>query len=134
MMYMPRLFPVFLHLCNKRLSIRHRFRVFGSGASSMGSDCERGSMKRRHSSLSDYFYGGHLYEKKRMLEIEGDVSPEKIGDLSYSAFITRNLLELSFDQDERGKRVYFAARRESGTVKKCSWSDIFNAVIPMEDC
>jgi hypothetical protein len=43
---------------------------------------------------------------------------------------TRSPLELTFDENERGKRVYFTARRESGTVKKRPWSDIFSAVIP----
>jgi hypothetical protein len=39
-------------------------------------------------------------------------------------------LELTFDENERGKRVYFAVRWESGTVKKGPWSNILSAVIP----
>jgi hypothetical protein len=38
-------------------------------------------------------------------------------------FTTQSPLEMSFDEDERGKRVYFA-------VKNVLGSDIFNAVIP----
>ncbi|MDR0644922.1 MAG: hypothetical protein LBG05_08510 [Treponema sp.] len=64
------------------------------------------------------------------LWVIADVRPERIGDLLHSAFATRSPLELTFDEDERGKRVYFAVRWESGTVKKGPWSDFFNAVIP----
>ncbi|MDR2394664.1 MAG: hypothetical protein LBD93_11000 [Treponema sp.] len=46
-----------------------------------------------------------------------------------SAFTTRSPLELEFEDDERGKRGYFAVRWESGMVKKGPRSDIFNAVI-----
>jgi hypothetical protein len=56
--------------------------------------------------------------------------PAHIDDLLHSAFATRNPLELSFDEDARGKRIYFAARWESGAAKKGLWSDIFSAVIP----
>jgi hypothetical protein len=59
-----------------------------------------------------------------------DTPPQKIGELIHSAFATRSPLVLSFDEDQRGKRLYFAVRWESGTVKKGPWSEIFNAVIP----
>jgi hypothetical protein len=59
-----------------------------------------------------------------------DAPPQHTKDLFHSAFATRNPLELVFDEDERGKRVYFAARWESGVGKKGLWSDIFSAVIP----
>ncbi|MDR0644290.1 MAG: hypothetical protein LBG05_05165 [Treponema sp.] len=60
----------------------------------------------------------------------GDAPPTNIRDLLHSDFATRSPLELTFDENERGKRVYFAVRWESGTVKKGPWSDILNAVIP----
>jgi hypothetical protein len=59
-----------------------------------------------------------------------EARPEKVQDLLHSAFATRNQLELTFEEDERGKWVYFAVCWESGTVKKGPWSDIFDAVIP----
>jgi hypothetical protein len=59
-----------------------------------------------------------------------DSPPEKIEELLHSDFATRTPLELVFDEDRRGKRLYFAARWENGTVKKGKWSDIFSAVIP----
>jgi hypothetical protein len=59
-----------------------------------------------------------------------DYSGRADRDLLHSAFATRSPLELTFDEDERRKRVYFAVRWESGTVKKCPWTDIFSAIIP----
>jgi hypothetical protein len=56
--------------------------------------------------------------------------PVKIEELLHSAFATKNPLELVFDEDQRGKRVYFAVRWESGTVKKGPESEIYSAVIP----
>jgi hypothetical protein len=56
--------------------------------------------------------------------------PAHINDLLHSAFATRNPLEISFDEDARGKHIYFAAGWESGTVKKGLWSNIFSAVVP----
>jgi hypothetical protein len=59
-----------------------------------------------------------------------DTPPVHVKELTHSEFATKNPLDLSFDEDQRGKRVYFAARWESGTVKKGPESDIFSAVIP----
>jgi hypothetical protein len=59
-----------------------------------------------------------------------DTPPTVIEDLLHSSFTTRNPLDLSFDEDQRGKRVYFTVRWESGVAKKGPWSDIFSAVIP----
>jgi hypothetical protein len=59
-----------------------------------------------------------------------DTPPAKIGDLLHSAFATRSPLDMTFDEDQRGKRFWFAVRWENGTVQKGNWSEIFNAVIP----
>jgi tRNA threonylcarbamoyladenosine modification (KEOPS) complex Pcc1 subunit len=59
-----------------------------------------------------------------------DTPPQHTRDLLNSSFATRNPLELVFDEDERGQKVYFAARWESGAGRKGLWSDIFSAVIP----
>ncbi|MDR1218501.1 MAG: hypothetical protein LBK73_02710 [Treponema sp.] len=56
--------------------------------------------------------------------------PVKVKELLYSEFATRSPLDLVFEEDERGKKVYFAARWETGSVKKGKWSDIFSAIIP----
>jgi hypothetical protein len=59
-----------------------------------------------------------------------DTPTEKVRDLIHSDFATRSRLELTFEEDERGKRACFGVRRESGTVKKRPTSDIVSAVIP----
>jgi hypothetical protein len=59
-----------------------------------------------------------------------DTPPVKVQDLPHSTFATRSPLELGFEEDERGKRMYFAVRWENGTVQKGDWSEIFSAVIP----
>jgi hypothetical protein len=53
-----------------------------------------------------------------------------VKDLTRSEFATRSPLELTFEEDERGKKMYFAARWETGAMKKGKWSDIFSAIIP----
>jgi hypothetical protein len=64
------------------------------------------------------------------LWIIADKPPAVIADLIHSSFATRSPLELTFDEDQRGKRLYFAVRWESGTVQKGKWSEILSAVIP----
>jgi hypothetical protein len=64
------------------------------------------------------------------LWVIADAPPSKVAELLHSAFATKNPLELTFDENDRGKRVYFAVRWESGTVKKGAWSEILSAVIP----
>ncbi|MHC6204523.1 hypothetical protein ACYULU_15190, partial [Breznakiellaceae bacterium SP9] len=59
-----------------------------------------------------------------------DAPPEKIEDLLHSAFSTGTPLDLVFDEDKRGKRIYFAVRWESGTNKKGPWSEVFSAIVP----
>jgi hypothetical protein len=59
-----------------------------------------------------------------------DRPPAKVKDFPHSDFATRSPLELTFEEEERGKKVYFAARWENGTVKKGPDSDIFSAIIP----
>jgi hypothetical protein len=47
----------------------------------------------------------------------------KVGDLLHSDFATKNPLEPVFEEDARGKKVFFAARWETGAMKKGKWSD-----------
>jgi hypothetical protein len=67
---------------------------------------------------------------RECLWLMADTPPGKISDLLHSAFATRNPLELNFEEDQRGKRVYFAVRWESGTMQKGDWREIPSAVIP----
>jgi hypothetical protein len=59
-----------------------------------------------------------------------DTPPAETEELVHSAFATKSPLELTFKESERGKRVYYAVRWETGTVKKGKFSDIFSAFIP----
>jgi hypothetical protein len=59
-----------------------------------------------------------------------DTPPADVKDLLHSEFATKSPLELVFEESERGRRVYFATRWESGTVKKGKCTEIFNAAIP----
>ncbi|GHU76117.1 hypothetical protein FACS189461_3310 [Spirochaetia bacterium] len=59
-----------------------------------------------------------------------DAPPAHVEDLLHSAFTTSTPLDLVFDEDARGKRVYFTVRWEGGSGKKGSWSEVFTAVVP----
>jgi hypothetical protein len=64
------------------------------------------------------------------LWLVSDTPPALVEDLLHSAASTRSPLEFSFEENERGKRLYFAVRWENGPEKKGDWSEIFSAVIP----
>jgi hypothetical protein len=59
-----------------------------------------------------------------------DAPPKRIAELLHSAFATKSPLDLAFEEDERGKRVCFAVRWETGAVKKGDFSEIYSAIIP----
>jgi hypothetical protein len=59
-----------------------------------------------------------------------DTPQKEIEDLVHSAFATKSPLELTCKENERGKRVYYAVRWETGKVKKGKFSEIFSAIIP----
>ncbi|MDR1288495.1 MAG: hypothetical protein LBK08_12880 [Treponema sp.] len=56
--------------------------------------------------------------------------PHEVEELVHSSFATKSPLELSFKESERGTRVYYAVRWETGTAKKGAFSEIFSAIIP----
>ena len=62
--------------------------------------------------------------------IISDTLPARVADLVHSSFATRNPLELVFEEDQRGKRLYYAVRWETGTVKKGDFSAIYSVIIP----
>jgi hypothetical protein len=59
-----------------------------------------------------------------------DTPPKEVEELVHSAFATKSPLELTFKESERGKRLYFAVRWETGTVKKGKFSEIYSVIIP----
>ncbi|MDR2739473.1 MAG: hypothetical protein LBB68_06550 [Treponema sp.] len=60
----------------------------------------------------------------------GKPPPKEIEDLVHSSFATRSPLDLTFKESDRGKKLYYAVRWETGTVKKGKWSEIMSAIIP----
>jgi len=58
------------------------------------------------------------------------VPPTHVDNLIVSSFCTRPPFFLSFNEDDRGKWVYFCARWENKRGKKGPWSEIVGAVIP----
>jgi hypothetical protein len=59
-----------------------------------------------------------------------DSPPAKISDLINSSFDTRSPFTLEFDEDQRGKHVYFCLRWENTRGEKGPWSEIVSAIIP----
>jgi hypothetical protein len=56
--------------------------------------------------------------------------PARWEDLTHSAIDTNSPFTLSFENDQRGKTVYFALRWENTRGEKGPWSEIESAIIP----
>jgi hypothetical protein len=59
-----------------------------------------------------------------------DTPPETIDELVHSAFDTRTPFALDFDENQRGRKVYFALRWENTRGLKGPWSPVTVSVIP----
>lgn len=60
-----------------------------------------------------------------------DSPPANIDDLPHTKYETGSPLELSFKEDQRGKRIYFALRWEGSSADKNGpWGNILSAVVP----
>ena len=55
--------------------------------------------------------------------------PNHVSELIHNEDATANPIELFFEEEDRGKRVYFAVRWTNGS-EKGPWSDIESAIIP----
>jgi hypothetical protein len=62
--------------------------------------------------------------------IISDTPPTRISDLLHTTTATRSPLEFEFEEDQRGKRLYFAVCWEAGPGKRGPWSEIFMVIIP----
>jgi hypothetical protein len=72
-------------------------------------------------------------EGQRGVEIRwivSDVPPARWDDLIHSGFDTNSPYTLEFENDFRGKTVYFALRWENTRGDKGPWSEIESAIIP----
>jgi hypothetical protein len=56
--------------------------------------------------------------------------PQDVRDLRRRTVTPESPLELTFDEAQRGRRLYFCMRWEGDTGLKGPWSDIFSASIP----
>ena len=59
-----------------------------------------------------------------------DARPGHVSEMPHTVTATANPIDLPFEEEERGKRVYFAARWVNSTEQGGPWSDIESAVIP----
>jgi hypothetical protein len=59
-----------------------------------------------------------------------DHPPESVDELTTSDFDTASPLTLTFDESQRGLRVYFCLRWESTTNIKGPFGEIYSAVVP----
>jgi hypothetical protein len=59
-----------------------------------------------------------------------DTPPARWDELIHSAIDTNSPFTLSFENDQRGKTVYFALRWENTRGEKGPWTEILNAIIP----
>jgi hypothetical protein len=56
--------------------------------------------------------------------------PANVEDLKHSSFDTKTPLILTFEESDRGKRVYFCLRWENTKGEKGPWGEIVSAIIP----
>ena len=59
-----------------------------------------------------------------------DSQPTSISSFSHFEVETANPITLLFEEHERGKRIYFAARWVNNTAKEGPWNEIGSAIIP----
>jgi hypothetical protein len=65
-----------------------------------------------------------------LLWVVSEAPPAALAELIHSTFATSNPLDLLFDENERGKRVYYAARWETNRALKGDCGEINSAIIP----
>jgi hypothetical protein len=59
-----------------------------------------------------------------------DHPPLSRAELIHSAFSSSNCIVLTFDESDRGKRIYFTLRWESTSDKKGGFSIIYSVIVP----
>ncbi|MDR3267636.1 MAG: hypothetical protein LBT83_01030, partial [Tannerella sp.] len=59
-----------------------------------------------------------------------DTKPASIDEMLASVFSTRSPYIFTFDENQRGKTVYFCLRWENTRGQKGPWSAIYSAIIP----
>jgi hypothetical protein len=59
-----------------------------------------------------------------------NMPPARWAELTHSTVDTRSPFRISFENDQRGKTVYFALRWENTRGERGPWSEIMSAIIP----
>jgi hypothetical protein len=85
-----------------------------------------------------FFEKGHKHKKGKpagqhgaeIAWIQRDTPPTRWDELLHSNIDTNSPFTLVFENDLRGKTVYFALRWENTRGEKGPWSEIMNAIIP----
>jgi hypothetical protein len=72
---------------------------------------------------------GHV-ERFECAWLAGDEPPARIEDLLHTVYASRSPLDLTFEENQRGGRVHFACRWESGVDRTGPWSEIFTVISP----
>ncbi|MDR0699955.1 MAG: hypothetical protein LBG28_12215 [Tannerella sp.] len=73
---------------------------------------------------------GHIGIEFRWMLGDKDHPPVDWSELLHYEFVPRSPLKLSFEGNDRGKWIYFAARWENTRGVKGPWTEIFSAVVP----
>jgi hypothetical protein len=87
------------------------------------------SMRLRDFGAASWGKPGHV----RLMELAWGIRedrPAEVVELPRLESATANPIVLTFEEEQRGKRVYFAARWLNNTAQSGPWSDIESAVIP----
>jgi len=60
----------------------------------------------------------------------GPEQPKLIREMAHLETVTSNPIAISFEENERGQRVYYAARWLNNTAQPGPWSEIESAYVP----
>jgi hypothetical protein len=85
-----------------------------------------------------FFVKGNKYRKGKpegqhcgeLVFIISETAPAKWSDMVHSLVDTNSPFDLVFENDQRGKTIWFAVRWENTRGEKGPWTEIFKAIIP----
>ncbi|MDR1372867.1 MAG: hypothetical protein LBJ17_07110 [Dysgonamonadaceae bacterium] len=88
--------------------------------------------------LFRYYERGHSHRKAKpegqhgieFVWVQSDVKPTRWEELIHSSVSTKSPLILEFENDMRGKTIYFALRWENTRGQKGPWTEILSSIIP----
>jgi len=87
------------------------------------------SLRMREAGSSGWGKPDHVHHIQLAWDIL-DTRPDSVSRFSHFEVETTSPIIITFEEYERGKHVYFAARWVNNTAKEGPWSEIISAVIP----